>query len=52
MSKDDLSRKIMDDCGNSMSKQNKKLWWLLMHDLSLFYTTKIKKCYVQVDGYL
>ncbi len=55
MSKDDLSQKRMDDCGNFMSKQSKKdtrsaclnnyllLWWLLMHDLSLFYTTKIKK---------
>jgi hypothetical protein len=55
MSKDDLSRKRMDDYGNCMSKQTKKdtrsaclnsyllLWWLLMHDWSLFYTTKVKK---------
>jgi hypothetical protein len=55
MSKDDLSRKRMDDCGNYISKWSKRdtrsaclnnyllLWWLLMHKLSLFYATKIKK---------
>ncbi len=55
MPKDDWSLKRMDDCSNYMSKQSKKdtrsaclnnyllLWWLLMHELSLFYTTKIKK---------
>jgi hypothetical protein len=54
MCKDDLKRKIMDECTDYMSKRNKNakigclfnyflLWWLLMHEVSIFYIKKNNK---------